>query len=151
MKYNEKYDRWVSKDGLVYRYDKNNDKLILCGNYPIKINGYIRNNTKIGSKLQHIIVWETFNGKIPDGYQIDHINTIRTDNRLENLRIVTHKENCNNPLSRKHLSEAHKGTISTEFGHKFKEHFGINSCENPKLYNKEKSWYHTHNHTCRWE
>ncbi len=40
---------------------------------------------------------------------IDHINTTRTDNRVENLRWVTHKENMNNPLSRKHQSDARKG------------------------------------------
>lgn len=33
---------------------------------------------------------------------IDHINTIRTDNRVENLRWVTYKENSNNPLTKKH-------------------------------------------------
>ena len=32
---------------------------------------------------------------------IDHINTDRSDNRVENLRWVTHKENCNNDLTRK--------------------------------------------------
>lgn len=31
---------------------------------------------------------------------IDHINAIRTDNRIENLRWVTHKENMNNPINR---------------------------------------------------
>lgn len=41
--------------------------------------------------------------------QIDHINTDRTDNRVENLRWVTGKENCNNPLSIKHYSECRKG------------------------------------------
>lgn len=40
---------------------------------------------------------------------IDHINTVRTDNRVENLRWVTHKENMNNPLSRKHLSDSRQG------------------------------------------
>lgn len=30
---------------------------------------------------------------------IDHINTIRTDNRIENLHWVTSKENSNNPLT----------------------------------------------------
>lgn len=37
--------------------------------------------------------------------EIDHINTIKTDNRVENLRWVTRTENCNNPQSLKHLKE----------------------------------------------
>ena len=32
-------------------------------------------------------------GDIPKGFQIDHINAIKTDNRLKNLEIITHKEN----------------------------------------------------------
>jgi len=34
---------------------------------------------------------------------IDHINTIKTDNRPENLRWVTAKENANNQLTLKHM------------------------------------------------
>ena len=37
--------------------------------------------------------------------EIDHIDTVRGNNRVENLRWVTHKENCNNPKSLKHYSE----------------------------------------------
>ena len=40
---------------------------------------------------------------------IDHINTIRTDNRVENLKWVTHKENSNNNLTKKKMSIAAKG------------------------------------------
>ena len=40
---------------------------------------------------------------------VDHINTDSLDNRAENLRWVTTKENNNNPLTRKHSSEARKG------------------------------------------
>lgn len=36
---------------------------------------------------------------------VDHINTNPLDNRVENLRWVTHKENNNNQLTRAHLSE----------------------------------------------
>lgn len=53
----------------------------------------------------HRIIWEAFKGKIPEGYEIDHINTIRNDNRLSNLRLVTHKENCNNPLTIEHYKQ----------------------------------------------
>ena len=40
---------------------------------------------------------------------VDHINTIKDDNRINNLRWVTHKDNCNNPLTRQRNSEAQKG------------------------------------------
>ena len=32
--------------------------------------------------------------------EIDHINTNKTDNRVENLRWVTHEENMNNPITK---------------------------------------------------
>lgn len=35
-------------------------------------------------------------GKIPEGMEIDHINHITDDNRIENLRLVTRKDNCKN-------------------------------------------------------
>lgn len=43
----------------------------------------------------HRLVWEAFNGKIPDGMQINHINEIKDDNRLSNLSLATAKENAN--------------------------------------------------------
>lgn len=39
------------------------------------------------------MVWQSFNGKIPFGYQIDHINNQPDDNRLENLQLLTRSEN----------------------------------------------------------
>lgn len=46
----------------------------------------------------HRFVWEYFNGQILDDKLIDHINHIKTDNRLCNLRLVTSKENTNNAI-----------------------------------------------------
>lgn len=99
----------------------------------------------------HRLAYETFVGEIPNGYEIDHINTIRDDNRLDNLRVVTHADNNRNPLTRKHKSESLRGKVSSEFGRKFKEHYGITYNDNPKLYDREKRWYYNHNNKCRWE
>lgn len=42
---------------------------------------------------------------------IDHINTIRDDNRIENLRWVTSKENSNNTITRKRNSQSRRKFI----------------------------------------
>lgn len=44
----------------------------------------------------HLLVYETFIGVIPKGYQVDHINQIKDDSRLENLRAVTKEANIAN-------------------------------------------------------
>ena len=50
----------------------------------------------------HRLVYETFFGEIPEGMVIDHINGIRDDNRIENLRCITQSENAMNAQSNGH-------------------------------------------------
>ena len=158
MKYNEKYDRWVSREGIVYRYNKTKDKLEICN---VEIHkGYIKCFTKIGRRYVHRIVYETFKGEIPSGYEIDHINANRSDNKLENLKCVTHKENMNNPITKKTIGRISskvnksntnvKGKTWSEFGKKFKEHYGITKYKDISLYRKER-YYWNKNGKCRWE
>lgn len=53
----------------------------------------------------HRIVWEMHHGEIPDGYEVDHINHIKHDNRLENLRIVDrNQQNKNKKMYRNNTS-----------------------------------------------
>lgn len=55
-------------------------------------------NTKSGrrSHAYHRVLWEVVNGKIEDNLTIDHINGNRTDNRIENLRLVPKTVNARN-------------------------------------------------------
>ena len=43
--------------------------------------------------LVHNIIAVCYLGEKPEGYQTDHINSIRTDNRLENLQYITPQQN----------------------------------------------------------
>ena len=53
-----------------------------------------------------------------EGAEIDHIDTDSLNNHPSNLRWVTRKENLNNPLTRKHNSESHRGKKVSRHGKK---------------------------------
>lgn len=57
----------------------------------------------------HVLIWMLFNGPIPDGLQIDHINRKENDNRIENLRLVTVSENARNRNISKNNSSGYNG------------------------------------------
>lgn len=44
----------------------------------------------------HRLVWVMHNGDIPDGMMVDHINLDKSDNRIENLRLVNKSGNAQN-------------------------------------------------------
>ena len=44
-------------------------------------------------RKEHRVIWELHNGPIPEGLEIDHINAKRDDNRIENLQVLTPRQN----------------------------------------------------------
>ena len=62
-----------------------------CGYYQI---GLYKNSIR-KKYFIHRLVWIAFNGQIPEGYEINHLDERPVNNALSNLSLVTHKENCN--------------------------------------------------------
>lgn len=60
----------------------------------VTANGYISVGRSRDHMYGHRMVWQAIHGPIPDGLQINHINGIKTDNRIANLELVTHTENA---------------------------------------------------------
>ena len=58
--------------------------------------GHMSIKYKQVSYRAHRLVWMYVYGEDPGEYELDHINHDPTDNRIENLRMVTHKENHQN-------------------------------------------------------
>lgn len=84
------------------RYNKNIGVAVKRGKVLKQVDiglGYLqvclRKNNKNYSRYVALLVWEAFNGPIPKGMQVNHINEDKSDNRLENLNLMTPKENCN--------------------------------------------------------
>lgn len=58
--------------------------------------GYKQVRLKKKAYKVHRVIWEMLKGPIQEGYQIDHINGIKNDNNINNLRLCTNQENMRN-------------------------------------------------------
>ena len=63
-----------------------------------KCNGYLYFNIcdkkleKPKNYYQHRFVFEVFRGPIPRCFEVDHINNVKSDNRIKNLQLLSHKQ-----------------------------------------------------------
>lgn len=111
---------------------------------PAKNKGYYIVNLKNKGQRRHFLVhrliWDAFNGPIPPGLEVNHINEEKTDNRLSNLNLMTHKENINWGTA---MERASKSIIAYDKAGNFVQEFksGREACKwlnNP----------HAHKHIC---
>lgn len=62
-------------------------------------NGYLRCLLNKNGQQKHVLVatavWTAFNGPIPEGMEVNHIDEDKSNNRLDNLNLMTRKENVN--------------------------------------------------------
>jgi hypothetical protein len=58
------------------------------------------------------LVYETFNGYIPEGMDVNHIDCNPQNNNLDNLNLMSRKDNCNWGDHNKKLSESRKKQVN---------------------------------------
>lgn len=87
--------------------------------------GYWRVNIEGRTYQAHRLAWYYVYGEWPKGI-IDHVNGIKTDNRIGNLRTATASQNtCNSKLSCKNTS-GRKGVTWNKSSKKWQAHIKVN-------------------------
>lgn len=132
-------------------YDENNGDFIWIVNKGIKKIGDIAGNKhwtgyiriKIGQKeyLAHRLAWFYKTGKWPKN-QIDHINSIRNDNRFCNLREATQQQNNFNKTKKKNTASLYKGLTWRKDIQKWNSRITINDkCINLGYFDTQEEAY----------
>lgn len=82
---------------------------------------------RINNKLykSHRLAWLYAYGEFPD-LVIDHINGNGFDNRLQNLRVVTQKQNCENQKLHKNNTSGHPGVDWSKVSNKWRAKITLN-------------------------
>ena len=78
----------------VFIYDDESCQLKWKIDIGYKIKGYLRVEYKSTAYMVHRIIWLLNKGYWPD--EVDHINGIKSDNRIENLRDSNRSQNMQN-------------------------------------------------------
>lgn len=90
----KKYE--IFEDGRIWSYASNKwlKPTVVTGGYTqIYLSD---NNNVVKAYSVHRVIYEAVTGQpIPEGMQVNHINEDKSDNRFENLNLMTPKENCN--------------------------------------------------------
>lgn len=86
--------------------------------------GYARRTALAGGKQILLAMHRQITG-CPKGLEVDHINRVRLDNRRENLRIVTRKQNSHNLGIRKNNTSGVAGVYWDKRKNKWKVHIMV--------------------------
>lgn len=90
IKISEKY--YLTDSGQLFNISTGKEFIPCINNF-----GYRKLKIAGKTRLLHQLVMECFGPPKPsEKHQIDHINRDKLDNRIDNLRWVTPRENCNN-------------------------------------------------------
>lgn len=111
--------------GLLFRRYKSITKITGHKNKEGYLQVGIRLNGKNLSKGAHQIAWFLTYGYFPD-CEIDHINQVKNDNRITNLRLATNSQNKANMVKFRNNKSGFKGVYFDRKKSKYRAHIMIN-------------------------
>ena len=83
----------VFRDGRIQHLDKRSKSKVWKDKKANDCEGYLKTDINGKKVFVHTIIALCYLGIKPEGKQIDHINSIRNDNRVENLQYISQSEN----------------------------------------------------------
>lgn len=93
-------------------------------------------------KRMHVYVWEHYNGKIPKGYHVHHIDEDKSNNSIENLELLSSSE---------HLSLHGKERAANHYGEMI-ANLQNNACPQARKWhssNEGREWHRMHYKTTK--
>lgn len=93
--------------------------------FTANLNGYRQGEIFGRHSKAHRVLWLLYTGKWPSA-DIDHINGIRSDNRIENLRVVSRAENLKNQRLRTNNTSGVTGVSWDKRSGKWHAHIQVN-------------------------
>jgi len=116
LTYEEAHEWFRYEDGKLY-WRKGPSGKIKEGyraGHTSKKSGYRSVYLRGKSYLEHRLIWLLLKGRWPNKF-LDHINRDKSDNRVENLREATNRQNQRNSALSKRNSTGYKGVILSPF------------------------------------